>query len=118
MASIGRPASGVKKHQGAAPTQSLGRRKGETDLETRARIAAWIRYEMRARARGSEDFSQREFASLVGVSHTYINRVLSEVQTAGMELLLALNRKLGIDLNKLCNRDPPEEFFKQGSEKP
>lgn len=117
MASIGKPASGVNR-RAEAPPRSLGRRKGDTDMETRRRIAAWIRYEIRSRARGGVEFSQREFAALLDLSHTYINRILSEEQTAGVELILALNRRLGMDFHKFLNRDPPEEFFKQGSEKP
>lgn len=113
LASIGKSAGGVKKHQDATPPRSLGRRKGETDMTTRKRIAAWVRYEIRHR----DGSSQREFAHLLDLSHTYINRILSEEQTAGMELLIAMHRKLGVSADKLLDRDPPEEFFQQDSEK-
>lgn len=99
----------------AAP-KHRGRRKGETDLEARRRIAAWMRYEMRHQTTLGQVRSIRQFAALLDLSHPHVARVLAGKATAGVEVLIALHR-LGHEGNKLVDENPPPEFFQVGAER-
>jgi transcriptional regulator with XRE-family HTH domain len=88
-------------------TTSMGnpRGRGPVDQVTRDRVRAWIRYEMDRR----QITSARDMARKIGVNHAYLSIVLNGTGTAGLELVLRLNRKLHMSLDAMLNDDPPKE---------
>jgi plasmid maintenance system antidote protein VapI len=84
-----------------SPASRIGR--GEVDQETRERIRKWIVYEMKRR----QIDSIREMAGKLDVSHSFLARILNGDQSAGLEMVLRLNRRLHIDAQVLLNEDPP-----------
>lgn len=77
--------------------------RGIIDQETRDRIRAWISYEMKRR----DIESIREFAEKLGVNHAYLSRIISGQQTAGLELVLRMHRKLHMSADVILDDDPP-----------
>jgi transcriptional regulator with XRE-family HTH domain len=77
--------------------------RGEIDTKTRERIRGWVVHEMNRRG----IVSIREAARKIGVSHTYLTRVLGGDTTPGIEFLLRVHRKWHISLDILCDEDPP-----------
>lgn len=76
--------------------------RGTVDQVTRDRIRAWIVHEMKRRQIGSI----RELAEMIEVNHAYLSRVIAGEQTAGLELVLRLNRKLHISIDAMVNSEP------------
>lgn len=93
------------------------RRTAAVDQETRDRLAAWLRHEIKRRAISGESPSQRQIAEKLGLSHAYLSRILTGVQTAGLEVLIRLHRVFHVDANVLLDDDPPSDFFRPGSER-
>lgn len=77
--------------------------RGTVDQVIRDRIRAWIQYEMTRRQIGSI----RELAEMIDVNHAYLSRVIAGNQTAGLELVLRLHRKLHISADAMFDSDPP-----------
>ncbi len=100
----------TKENEMDTPTASLtgrfpvmGATADQQDLETRERIRAWVLYEMKKR----QIDSLRQMARLITVSHTYLQRIVSREQKAGLEFVLRMHRKLHISLDTICDQDPP-----------
>jgi transcriptional regulator with XRE-family HTH domain len=84
-------------------TMGNPRGRGSIDQQTRDRIQKWIRYEMQKR----QIDSIRELARKIGVSHAYLSLVVNGQSTAGLELVLRLNRRLHISIDAMVNDEPP-----------
>jgi hypothetical protein len=78
--------------------------RGTIDVERRDRIVNWVRYEMKRR----QIESIREAARRLGISHTYLARLLLGEQTPGLELVIRMHDVWHIDATILLDEDPPK----------
>jgi transcriptional regulator with XRE-family HTH domain len=88
-------------------------RQAVIDLETRERIVAHLRQQMELR----QVASIRQMAEKLGLSHTYLIRTLSGVQTGGLELVIRMHRVLHISSDVLLDENPPQKYFEKESQK-
>ena len=79
------------------------------DRRTRLRIAAHLRQAMKER-----DLSAADVCRATGLAPSTISRMLNDDSRIGLDVVLAINRGLHIDANRLLNHDPPAEFFPPG----
>lgn len=70
------------------------------DVKTRNRIAAWIRYKMKELGK-----NQREMSAMLGINEATLSRALAD-GPIGLDLVIAMHRKLGISANALLDADP------------
>lgn len=49
-------------------------------------------------------------ADAVGMSRSALGRYLKGERTPGLDVLLLFHRKLGVQMDFLCDRDPPKEW--------
>jgi hypothetical protein len=108
-------ASVVKRGQGAKSTPLEGtglltykprmpKGRGTIDVKRRDRVVNWVRYEMKRR----QIESIREAARRLGISHTYLARLLLGEQTPGLELVIRMHDVWHIDATILLDEDPPK----------
>ncbi len=81
--------------------------RGTIDEETRGRIVAWLRREQEDQALASI----RELARRLGLSHSYVARVLSGALAPGLDLVLRFTRTFGLSADRVLNEDPPRRYF-------
>ena len=79
-------------------------RKG-TDAELRDRLRAWVRWAV-------ERYSDRwpsvsALARHVGTSGPGLSQIIAGKRTAGLDIIVKLHRKLGLDVNEMIDLDPP-----------
>lgn len=77
------------------------------DVKTRLRIAAYLRMKLRELA----PMNQRALAEILGINEGALGRVLKYSTPVGLDLVLAIHRKLHVDANRLLDVDPAKEFF-------
>ena len=82
-------------------------RREDIDLRTRQRIAAKLRY---LRWEGGFQ-SDAAMARELGISRGALNRCLKGERTAGLDILLAVRRRLHVSIDWMVDRDPPAEWF-------
>ena len=92
------------KDCGMSTSMGNPRGRGIIDQATRDRIRRWIEYEMKKR----QIDSIREMARRVGVSHAYLSLIVNGQSTAGLELVIRLNRKLHVSIDAMVNDEPPK----------
>jgi transcriptional regulator with XRE-family HTH domain len=84
--------------------KAMPKGRGTIDVERRDRIVNWVRYEMDRR----QIDSIRETARRLGISHTYLARLLLGEQTPGLELVIRMHDVWRIDATVLLDEDPPK----------
>lgn len=80
-------------------------KRDSTDLKTRMRIAAWLRYEME-----TLEISQAQLAKKIGVGPGALSRALKG-GAIGLDLVIGVNRGLSFSANRLLNDDPPGKYW-------
>ncbi|HET8540135.1 MAG TPA: helix-turn-helix transcriptional regulator [Anaeromyxobacter sp.] len=81
--------------------------RGTIDEETRGRVVAWLRREQEDQGIASI----RELARRLGLSHSYLARVLSGSQAPGLDLVLRFTRTFGLSADRVLEEDPPRRYF-------
>lgn len=77
------------------------------DLATRRRISAHLRM-----LRHEHHFaSDAEMARAIGISRGALNRYLKDERPIGLEVLLAVRRKMNVSIDYMVSRDPPPEWL-------
>jgi plasmid maintenance system antidote protein VapI len=82
------------------------RGKGQVDLPTRRRIAAHVRRRFAALQAADPEYTQLDLARELGVQPSTVSRLLADKAAIGLDLVLAINRRLRIDADVLLNSDP------------
>ncbi len=81
--------------------------RGTIDEETRSRVVAWLRREQEDQGLASI----RELARRLGVSHSYVARILSGDQAPGLDLVVRFTRTFGLSADRVLNEDPPRRYY-------
>lgn len=82
-------------------------RREAVDFKTRKRIAGHLRNKMR-----KMPLSQSAAAKILGVNQGTLSRVLMADGPVGLDLFIAIHRRLHIDANTLLDVDPEEPKIK------
>lgn len=73
------------------------------DLETRARIRAWLKWKMEA-----NNLNISATAELMGVSAAAVSRVADGQRAPGLDFVLRMYRRLHIPMEQLVDSWPPK----------
>lgn len=104
----------TSKSRGGSPVATSGRlgsravpTRDSIDMQTRLRIAAKLRYLM---WEGEFD-TAAALARELGVHRKTMGKYLKGDRTVGLDVLLKIHRELGVSIDWMVDRDPPQEWF-------
>lgn len=81
------------------------------DCRTRQRVAGWLRYKM-----DTLGLTPTQAAKTLDVDLAGLSRVLRFGGPIGLNLVVAIHRKLHLDANQLLDFDPPEKYLRPPEE--
>ncbi|HYD39545.1 MAG TPA: helix-turn-helix transcriptional regulator [Anaeromyxobacter sp.] len=83
------------------------------DAPTRERIRAWLWHYKRTR-----DWTNQQLADALAMKNPTITNVLNGKRTAGLDLVIAMHRRLHRSADDLLDVDPPAEPRRAGPRSP